>query len=84
MKGTVKWFNRIRGYGFIKGEDDKEYFVHKTELPEGKFLDDNDEVEFETAETDKGLQAQNIKVVKKAEDKESEEDSTEEEPDKEA
>ncbi|MBD3248416.1 hypothetical protein GF336_00035 [Candidatus Woesearchaeota archaeon] len=68
MKGTVKWYNRRKGYGFIKGEDEKEYFVHFSAIEEGTFIRDNDLVEFEPAETEKGLQARDVKLVKKASD----------------
>ncbi len=68
MKGTVKWYNRRKGYGFVKGEDEKEYFVHFSAIEEGTFIRDNDLVEFEPAETEKGLQARDVKLVKKASD----------------
>lgn len=32
MRGTVKWFNAVRGYGFIGGEDGTDYFVHFTQI----------------------------------------------------
>ncbi|MCG2790683.1 MAG: cold shock domain-containing protein, partial [Actinomycetia bacterium] len=35
MKGTVKFFNNMKGFGFISGEDGEEYFVHQTGLKEG-------------------------------------------------
>ena len=38
MKGTVKFFNEMKGFGFIAGEDGKEYFVHQTALGEGTTL----------------------------------------------
>ena len=47
MKGTVKFFNSMKGFGFIAGEDGKEYFVHQTGIQEGVSLNDNDAVEFE-------------------------------------
>ena len=61
MKGTVKFFNRMKGFGFIAGEDGKEYFVHKTALGEGVSLNENDPVEFEVEEGDRGPKAVNVK-----------------------
>ena len=64
MKGKVKWFNKNKGFGFIVGEDEKEYFVHWQSIKsEGyKSLIDNEEVEFEIKDSDKGVQA--VDVVK--------------------
>ena len=61
MKGTVKFFNEGRGYGFIAGEDGKEYFVHQSALAEGVRLNENDSVEFEVEEGDRGPKAVNVK-----------------------
>ena len=60
MKGTVKWFNRIKRFGFITGEDGKDYFVHETQTSGGP-LNEGDEVEFEPVEEEKGPQAKNVK-----------------------
>ncbi|HCX72094.1 MAG TPA: cold-shock protein [Candidatus Cloacimonas sp.] len=65
MKGKVKWFNELKGYGFIIGEDDKEYFVHWKSIvtnseKERKFLTPDEEVEFDTMQTEKGIQAINV------------------------
>ena len=65
MEGTVKWYNRKKGYGFIQAEDGKEYFVHGTALKETRFLRDNDKVSFEGVEAEKGLQAQNVEILQK-------------------
>ncbi|MBN2111920.1 cold shock domain-containing protein [Candidatus Woesearchaeota archaeon] len=61
MKGTVKFFNIKNGFGFIKAEDGKEYFVHKSALPEGVTLSENDAVEFDVEEGDRGPKAANVK-----------------------
>ena len=55
MEGTVKFFNRRKGFGFITGDDGKDYFVHFTALKQGTFLRDNDKVTFEAVEGDKAL-----------------------------
>ena len=63
-KGTVKWFNNQKGYGFILDEAGRDVFVHYSGLVmEGyKTLEEGQAVEFELTEGAKGPQA--IKVVK--------------------
>ncbi len=65
MKGTVKMFNKEKGYGFIRGEDKNDYFFHYSSLiMEGfKTIEQGENVEFEVAQSDRGLRAQNIKKV---------------------
>ena len=65
MEGTVKFFNRKKGFGFISGDDGKDYFVHFTALPKGVFLRDNDKVSFTGAEGDRGLKAENVQLLEK-------------------
>ncbi len=60
MKGTVKFFNEMKGFGFIAGEDGKEYFVHSTGLAEGATLHENDEVTFDVEQGDRGPKAVNV------------------------
>jgi CspA family cold shock protein len=62
MKGTVKFFNSAKEFGFITGEDGKDYFVHKTGLQEGVSIDKEQAVVFEVEQGEKGLKA--IKVAK--------------------
>ena len=61
MKGTVKFFNGEKEFGFISGEDGKEYFVHKTGLEEGITIDKDDSVTFEAEKGDKGMKAVKVK-----------------------
>ena len=61
MKGTVKFFNSEKEFGFIAGEDGKEYFVHKTGLEEGVTIDKDDSVTFETEKGDRGMKAVKVK-----------------------
>lgn len=59
-KGTVKFFNETKGFGFIKeDESNKEYFVHVSGLIDQ--VKENDEVSFELEEGRKGLMAINVK-----------------------
>ena len=61
-KGTVKFFNESKGFGFIIDEDSKkEYFVHISGLIDE--IKEGDEVEFELKEGKKGLNAVNVKVI---------------------
>ena len=64
-KGQVKWFNENKGYGFIKHEDGTEVFVHYSAIDGDGFrtLAEGDDVEFEVVNTDKGLQAANVKPL---------------------
>ena len=61
MNGTVKFFNVMKGFGFIAGEDGKDYFVHKSALGEGVTLSENDTVTFDVEEGDRGPKAANVK-----------------------
>ena len=63
MKGTVKFFNQGKGFGFIAGDDGNEYFVHMSGIKEGVNLRDNDAVEFDVEEGDRGPKAVNVTTV---------------------
>ena len=63
--GTVKWFNAEKGFGFIAQSEGADVFVHykAIEMTGFKSLDAGQDVEFEVQETEKGLQASNVKPV---------------------
>jgi CspA family cold shock protein len=62
MKGTVKWFNDSKGYGFIQQPEGEDLFVHFTEIRiEGfRTLAEGEVVEFEVRESERGRQASNV------------------------
>jgi CspA family cold shock protein len=71
MKGTVKWFDTRKGYGFIEpSEGGDDVFVHYSSIKgnddDFKNLNDGDEVEFEVEEGKKGPQAVNVTVTNPA------------------
>ena len=60
LKGTVKWFNGKKGFGFIERDDkEKDVFVHSSAVREAglKFLNEGDEITFEVENGDKGPSA---------------------------
>ena len=66
MVGRVKWFNNKKGFGFIEYKENLDIFVHYNSIMiEGyKTLSEGQMVEFDLVETEKGLQAKNVKEVK--------------------
>jgi len=63
--GIVKWFNNVKGYGFIERENGDDVFVHYSAIVgDGyKSLNETQEVEFSVEDTDKGLQAVDVTTV---------------------
>ncbi|WP_423363670.1 cold-shock protein [Mycoplasma sp. P36-A1] len=63
MNGKVLWFNATKGYGFIEAENGQKVFAHFSQIKEDgyKTLEENEDVTFEIVETDKGLQANDIR-----------------------
>ena len=64
MKGTVKWYDKVKGYGFLQTEDAKDIFIHRSGL-EGSYveLEAGQAVEFEVEQREKGPVAIKVKRV---------------------
>lgn len=67
-KGTIKWFNNAKGYGFIGREDGPDLFVHYSSIIQDgyKTLREGDQIEFDVVQGAKGLQADQVIIVKPA------------------
>lgn len=65
IKGTVKWFNNAKGYGFLGRDGGPDVFIHYSAIAsEGyKSLQENDQVEFEIVQGEKGPQAANVSKI---------------------
>lgn len=72
MKGKVKFYNDIKGFGFIKAEDDKEYFVHRSGIEESGILREGDDVEFDVEEGERGPKAVHVKRAEAGEQESTE------------
>ena len=64
-KGTVKWFNATKGYGFIQRESGGDVFVHFSAIQGDGYrtLDENQRVEFESSQGPKGPQADSVRAI---------------------
>ncbi len=63
-KGKIKWYNEVRGYGFIESENGDDIFVHRTGLFRSfDRLQPDQKVEFEVKQGEKGLFAVNVKSI---------------------
>ena len=63
VEGTVKFFSSEKHFGFIAGDDGKEYFVHASGLKEGTSITEGDKVSFKVVEGDRGLKAEEVEKV---------------------
>jgi len=64
MQGTVKWYDAVKGFGFIKTDDDADVFVHRTGLKDSQFgLDTDQTVQFELQESDRGPVAVDVEII---------------------
>ncbi len=72
MEGKVKWFRADRGFGFIAGEDEQDYFVHYSAIQGSGFrnLSEGQPVEFDTETSERGPQAVNVLAIKGADGEE--------------
>ncbi len=67
LTGKVKWFDKKKGYGFILNENMEDVFIHFSDIT-GKgyrILETDDEVEYESTVGPKGLQAKNVRLLKR-------------------
>ncbi len=63
MKGTVKFFNNMKNFGFIQpDEGDDDLFVHRSDI-DGDYLNENDRVEFDSEPGERGPRAVNVKKI---------------------
>jgi CspA family cold shock protein len=63
MEGTVKFFNTMKRYGFINGDDGEDYFVHEADLTMGTVIHEGDRVTFKGQEGDKGKKAVEVSIA---------------------
>ncbi len=63
VEGTVKFYNVMKNFGFISGDDGKDYFVHSSGLKEGTNLKEGDKVKFEVVEGERGPKAEQVEKI---------------------
>jgi CspA family cold shock protein len=77
-EGIVKFFNAQKEFGFITGDDGKDYYVHISQVEQGIQLAEGDRVSFNAAEGDRGAKAENVKKIGAGEAPKAEEPAAEE------
>jgi CspA family cold shock protein len=68
VTGVVKFFNPNKSFGFITGDDGKDYFVHSSGLKEGVEITEGDKVSFEVVKGDKGPKAEQVEKIDESEE----------------
>ena len=63
VEGTVKFYNTTKNFGFINGDDGKDYFVHESGIEGDKTLKEGDRVSFEIVQGDRGPKAEKVNVL---------------------
>lgn len=63
VEGIVKFYNDKKHFGFIAGNDGKEYFVHESGLKEGNTIAEGNKVSFDVVQGDKGPKAGNVEKI---------------------
>jgi CspA family cold shock protein len=68
-KGTVKWFNEVRGFGCIVGDSGEDVFVHHSQIRMDGFrtLDEGQTVSYDLETSDRGLKAVNVSLIYESE-----------------
>jgi len=91
-EGTVKFFNTQKEFGFIAGDDGKDYYVHISQIEQGTQITEGDRVSFNAVEGDRGAKAEKVKKIgagkapkteEPAAEESDESESSEEQPDEE-
>jgi cold shock protein len=77
-EGIVKFYSIKKHFGFIIGDDGKDYFVHSSSLGQGVFVEEGDKVTFDIFEDETGLKAQNVNKLGEADSQPTEETPQEE------
>jgi CspA family cold shock protein len=78
VTGVVKFYNPNKSFGFITGDDGKDYFVHKSGLKEGVEITEGDKVSFEVVKGDKGPKAEQVEKIDESEESDEDTESEEE------
>ena len=78
MEGTVKFYNQEKSFGFITGDDGKDYFFHQSGIEPDNTVREGNKVSFEVVEGDKGPKAEHVALLNAGEAEESDSEKSEE------